>query len=87
MQGDVLPLQCIYGGKSELSHPKGAGAEEAARLGFPITCTDSHWSIVASMKDWFDKASFPTAAHLLFFLTSAGRVPVVRQYHSNSNGW
>lgn len=60
MAGGVLPLQVIYGGKTELCRPQGQAAEEAARLGFHVTSTDSHWSTQASMADWFEKASPPS---------------------------
>lgn len=59
LEGEVLPLQCIYTGTgtTERSKPKGEARRQALQLGFVLDATNSHWQTQPSAKRYFDGVS------------------------------
>lgn len=52
MQGEMLPLQLIFAGKTERSRPAATAASIAA--GFHLTSSDNHWSTQQTMKEYIE---------------------------------
>ncbi len=59
--GGILPMQSIFAGLTEKCFPKEGtpGRVAADQLGFHITCSENHWSNMATMMDWVNKILIP----------------------------
>lgn len=57
--GDLLPLQLIFEGKTKLCEPKETEESKAARV--HITHSDNHWSSQATMQQWVTEVLMPYA--------------------------
>lgn len=57
--GDLLPLQLIFEGKTKLSEPKQTEESKAARV--HITHSDNHWSSQETMQQWVTEVLLPYA--------------------------
>lgn len=55
----MLPLQLIFGGKTNKVVPKGEAAEEMQRSGHHLTNTANHWSNLETCKDFVLKILKP----------------------------
>lgn len=57
--GDVLPIQMIYGGKTDASLPKTAKLADAERAGHDFTVSESHWCTITTLKRWVERILYP----------------------------
>ena len=55
LKGDILPLQLIYAGKTDLCHPKNVKFPK----GFQVTHTENHWSNGTVHMEYLKKNIFP----------------------------
>jgi hypothetical protein len=63
MDGDLLPLQLIFEGKTDRCHP--AHTASITEEHFHITHSENHWSNVETMKKWVEKVLLPFAERKL----------------------
>jgi hypothetical protein len=59
MDGDLLPLQLIFEGKTTRCHP--SQPSSIAEHHFHITHSENHWSNATTMKDWVEHVLLPFA--------------------------
>lgn len=57
--GDVLPIQMIFGGKTEASLPKTDLRQVAESQGHDFAYSESHWCTVETLKRWVQKILLP----------------------------
>lgn len=57
--GSVLPMQMIFGGKTEASLPKTDSLPKARADGHDFTVSESHWCTVQTLKRWVQKVLYP----------------------------
>lgn len=57
LYGDVLPLQLIFQGKTERSHPPSTPSSISARV--HVTHSPNHWSNVETMQQWVEHVFIP----------------------------
>lgn len=57
MEGEMLPLQLIFAGKTERSRPAATPASIAA--GFHLTSSDNHWSTQQTMQEYIENVVEP----------------------------
>jgi hypothetical protein len=57
LYGDMLPLQLIFQGRTERSHPPATASSKAARV--HITHSPNHWSSVETMQQWVENVLVP----------------------------
>lgn len=57
--GEVLPFQMIYGGKTEASLPKTELRHTAQAQGHDFAFSESHWCTNATLKRWVQKILYP----------------------------
>lgn len=57
MDGDLLPLQLIFQGKTDACHPPMTDSAREARI--HITHTENHWSSSQTMQQWVDFVLLP----------------------------
>jgi len=57
LYGDLLPLQLIFQGKTERSHPPTTPSSKSARV--HVTHSPNHWSSVETMQQWVDNLLIP----------------------------
>jgi hypothetical protein len=62
LRGDLLPLQCIFQGKTARSLPAATPASIAARV--DITHSDNHWSTQQTMQRWITHVLLPHAERM-----------------------
>jgi hypothetical protein len=60
LDGDLLPLQLIFQGKTNACHPPSTAASDAAHV--HLTHSENHWSNQQTMKDWITEVLVPYAA-------------------------
>jgi sulfur relay (sulfurtransferase) DsrC/TusE family protein len=60
MDGDLLPLQLIFQGKTNACHPPETQESKEAHL--HMTHSENHWSNLETMKQWVDDVLLPYAA-------------------------
>jgi hypothetical protein len=63
LRGDLLPMQCIFQGKTEHSHPAATAASIAARV--DITHSDNHWSTQETMQRWVTHVLLPHSERMI----------------------
>ena len=63
LRGDLLPLQCIFQGKTARSLPAATPASIAARV--DITHSDNHWSTQQTMQRWITHVLLPHAERMI----------------------
>jgi hypothetical protein len=52
LSGELLPLQLVFTGKTDASHPPAPANHLATQQGMHLTHTHNHWSNLDSTKDW-----------------------------------
>jgi len=57
LYGDMLPLQLIFQGKTERSHPAPTASSKSARV--HVTHSPNHWSSVETMQQWVENVLIP----------------------------
>jgi len=57
MDGEMLPLQLIFAGKTERSRP--AATPAATTAGFHLTSSDNHWSTQQTMREYIEHVIEP----------------------------
>lgn len=57
--GELLPCQMIFGGKTEASLPKTPTRLLAESEGHDFTFSESHWCTVTTLKRWIQKVLYP----------------------------
>lgn len=60
LDGDLLPLQLIFQGKTNACHPPPTAASDAAHV--HITHSENHWSNQQTMQQWITEVLMPYAA-------------------------
>lgn len=60
MDGDLLPIQLIFQGKTNACHPPETAESRATHL--HMTHSENHWSNLETMKQWIDEVLLPYAA-------------------------
>lgn len=63
LRGDLLPLQCIFQGKTTRSLPAATPASIAARV--DITHSENHWSTQQTMQRWVTHVLLPHAERMI----------------------
>ena len=63
LRGDLLPLQCIFQGKTPRSLPASTAAAVAARI--DITHSINHWSTQETMQRWITKVLLPYSERMI----------------------
>jgi hypothetical protein len=63
LRGDLLPLQCIFQGKTARSLPAATPASIAARV--DITHSENHWSTQQTMQRWITHVLLPHAERMI----------------------
>lgn len=59
MEGEMLPCQVVFKGKTGASLPPPASRKYMEDEGHKFTCTDTHWSTLESMQDYVDEIVVP----------------------------
>ena len=57
--GEVLPVQMIFEGKTEACLPKTMKLAEAQQDGHDFTFSESHWCTFQTLKRWVEKILYP----------------------------
>jgi hypothetical protein len=57
--GEVLPFQVIFGGKTEASLPKTPLRPKAEAEGHDFTVSESHWCTIQTLKRYVKKIVYP----------------------------
>lgn len=57
LDGDLLPLQLIFQGKTTACHPPGTDSAKTARV--HITHSENHWSCQQTMREWIESVLMP----------------------------
>lgn len=57
--GEVLPFQMIFKGKTQASLPKSNRMPEALIAGHDFTVSESHWCTFETLKRWVQKILYP----------------------------
>ena len=63
LRGDLLPLQCIFQGKTARCLPAATAASVAARV--DITQSINHWSTQETMQRWITKVLLPHSERMI----------------------
>ncbi|KAL2613661.1 hypothetical protein R1flu_025353 [Riccia fluitans] len=72
--GDLLPFQVIYSGKTRNSLPSPPRLMFLKEQGWNLTCTETHWSTIASMKEYIHQRPLKAAIHREFQIWAAREV-------------
>lgn len=79
--GEVLPFQAIFGGKTEASLPKTPVRPQAEQAGHDFTVSESHWCTNQTLKRWVKKILYPAYIQRCQKLgLNAGKQECVLQY-------
>lgn len=57
--GEVLPCQMIFGGKTDASLPRTPMRTLAEEEGHDFTVSESHWCTVTTLKRWIQNILYP----------------------------